>query len=106
MSAHRRLTGLHTLAEVAERNAFLNSIVVETDREVSWNPETRTFSCFSEPWAGSFPEKLSIRSHKTGKVVVFERDHELALANEFWDGEECHYYNTELNAKAVITHAY
>ncbi len=103
LSSQRRL---HTLADVAERNAFLNSIVVETNREVSWNPETRTFSCYSESWAGAFPEKLSIRSHLTGKVMVFERDVELALKNEFWDGEECHYVNREINCKAVITHAY
>lgn len=90
----------------AERDLFLNSIVAQTDRDASWNPDTKTFYCYSETWAGAFPPKLSIRSHVTGKVMVFEQDLALARANEFWDGEECHYFNRESGFKAVITHAY
>jgi hypothetical protein len=48
----------------------------------------------------SFPQSVKVTSAHTGRVVEYAFDTAKAEANEFWDGEEAHYYSLDANVSA------
>jgi hypothetical protein len=46
----------------------------------------------SEFFGGTLPKEVEILSRNTGRVVKYIQDTELAIQNEFWDGEFMEYY--------------
>ncbi|WP_374335392.1 hypothetical protein [Methyloversatilis sp.] len=72
--------------------------------QFQFNKQTRTLLGYSRDLklVQRFPEKLEVRSAHTGKIAVFEQDRELAIANEFWDGEQCVYRSKDTDTRLVL----
>ena len=72
-------------------------IEISTSR-LQYNPKTRTLIGYSRDLClvPRFPAELRVRSHHTGRVTTFVQDTEKAMQNEYWDGEECHYFSPEV----------
>ena len=62
-----------------------------------WNPTTRIITIGD--YVGPFSDVLEVTSNITGDTLEFKYDEELAMKNEFWDGEMLVYrgpYNLTL----------
>ena len=58
--------------------------------DCTYNKKTQVLTLPSV-FVSGFPEYLIVESHKTGDAFTFKQDDEAAVANEFWDGEQCEY---------------
>lgn len=72
--------------------------------QFQFNKQTRTLLGYSRDLKLEvrFPAMLEVRSAHTGKIAVFEQDRELAVENEFWDGEQCVYRSKDTDTKLVL----
>ena len=62
----------------------------------------RLLATLAQVGLSKFPEgDISVQSSYTGRTVLFKFDTEAAAANEYWDGEEAHYYCAASNVKAT-----
>lgn len=74
-----------------------------------WVAERRTLVVSSEAFAGSFPRRVEIESHYTGRVVTFVPvgPGDSRWDEDGWDGEQCVYRASDVTARAetlVIRH--
>lgn len=73
---------------------------------MSYNKVTKTLTVpLSATGFSSFPKDLPVESAHTGRTVLYCFDEQAAIAADFWDGEEAHYFcasNTVNAAKLVI----
>lgn len=51
---------------------------------------------------GQFPNCVKVVSSNTGNIVKFFRDIDAEIANEGWDGEECHYIGSTPRGKMKL----
>jgi len=52
-----------------------------------------------------FPKTLTLKSDQTGRIVMFIKDEQSAIDNEFWDGEMYEYIPSDsgkVNVKKLI----
>lgn len=74
----------------------MQDVPMITLRHLVYNKETKML--FGEVstlgWAG-FPQKFTVMSPTTGAIVLFVKDMQAAIDNEFWDGELAEYVPAE-----------
>jgi hypothetical protein len=72
--------------------------------QFQFNKQTRTLLGFSRDLKlpVCFPDKIEVKSVHTGRVVEFEKDIPAAIANDFWDGEQCMYFSYDTDTRLVL----
>lgn len=83
------------------RNAFDNEHLKTLNIELAnceWDSKKHVLTYRLD--SNSFPDRVFVRSHHTGKVVCFVADKISAERNEWWDGEMYEYITMSNDPKA------
>lgn len=79
-------------------------------RDLDWDPRQRRLLGYSEIFGGSFPDRIAVTSHHTGREIMFlpvTPDHPL-FDEDGWDGEQMVYQSQDPSVDMVLflNHAY
>lgn len=74
--------------------------------QCTFRKATGTLVLALERNGSGFPDEVIITNPNTGTSVRFHQDHEAAMANEFWDGEQFEYFPIDPtnNCNKLVVH--